>query len=912
MKTGMRLALARLRGEWARSTAIGVAIAVAVTAFIVLAGTTRRSELQTTGTVSANFRSSYDILVRPPHSRTRVESRAREVRSNYLSGIYGGITLRQALQVRNVPGVAVAAPIAMLGQVLESVPVPVDVTRYVGATGRAVVRYRSVQVSQHGLSRVTGQAGYVYVTPNNMSLPPPADGQAFGPYEEGGRGKPVLVCASSGSTLVHGSPFSPAHQWQSICWSRSSGQDGMQWSSLGAHRYAAMLTWSFPVTIAAIDPAAEAALTGVDKTVDDGRYLKSTDRPRKEPGESPFLDLPVLVSSKQIVDEHALVTIDALSARYANRIASGLSEGEGRRIIGHAKGRRVATVRVSAAQAYGQFLGTMFNKGEFMDNYWQPGPVTYRMGNGSVLHPMPVRVPSSTWQSQYRGFALAPADASNTAFRTMHERQGLSSSPGVSLQQVGTFDPTKIRGFSALSEVPLETYRTPAVTSADAATRKLLGDKPLLPDLNPAGYQQAPPLLLTTLRSIPAFTNILRFQNVTNATDPISVIRVRVAGVTGTNDASRQRIELVANRIRQQTGLDVDITIGASPAPRVVGLPATRNGAPALQLSENWVKKGVAYAIVSAVDRKSLLLFILILAACALTVGSAASASVRARRRELGVLACLGWRPRTLYRAVFAELAVIALAAGVAGAAIAVPVGHAVGAGVSVGRALLAVPAAVALALVAGLVPAARAARAVPLEAVRPSAREPRHPVKLHGVLSMALAYLSRTKARAAAGAAALALGVAALTVLIAIEVSFRGTVVATLLGNAVAVQVRTPDIIAGILVAVLGLTSIADVIYLDVRENATHYASLQASGWRDATLLRLVLTQAIAIGLAGALIGGAVGLGLTATLAPPGGPALATAGGVVVAATMLAALTAVAPATRLRRLQTARLLAQE
>ena len=62
-----------------------------------------------------------------------------------------------------------------------------------------------------------------------------------------------------------------------------------------------------------------------------------------------------------------------------------------------------------------------------------------------------------------------------------------------------------------------------------------------------------------------------------------------------------------------------------------------------------------------------MLLFTLILVVCALFVANSATAAVRSRRRELGVLACLGWTRPRMFAAVLGELALIGLGAGVAG-----------------------------------------------------------------------------------------------------------------------------------------------------------------------------------------------------------------------------------------------------
>jgi putative ABC transport system permease protein len=115
-------------------------------------------------------------------------------------------------------------------------------------------------------------------------------------------------------------------------------------------------------------------------------------------------------------------------------------------------------------------------------------------------------------------------------------------------------------------------------------------------------------------------------------------------------------------------------------------------------------------------------LFTLILVVCVLFVANAATAAVRGRRRELGVLAALGWRRSKLFTAVLGELAAIGLAAGLLAAAIALPVSAALRLSASLGRALLAVPVALAVAVVSGLAPAALAARADPVS--RAAARD--------------------------------------------------------------------------------------------------------------------------------------------------------------------------------------------
>ena len=153
----------------------------------------------------------------------------------------------------------------------------------------------------------------------------------------------------------------------------------------------------------------------------------------------------------------------------------------------------------------------------------------------------------------------------------------------------------------------------------------------------------------------------------------------RVAGVTGPDPVSLARIKAVAQQIELRTHLTVDIVAGSSPAPTRIALSASRFGRPALLLSENWVKKGVAVTILDAIDRSSVVLFVLILVVCALFVANSASAAVRGRRPELGVLAALGWTRPRLFIAVLSEVALVGLTAGILGALLAPPLAAALG-----------------------------------------------------------------------------------------------------------------------------------------------------------------------------------------------------------------------------------------
>jgi putative ABC transport system permease protein len=767
-----RLAWSQLRFRAARAVALLAGLMLAATAFTVLTAASRTSQLRTVGTVAAHFRPAFDILVRPRGSRTALEAGSGTIGPNFLSGIYGGISMAQYHRIQQIPGVQVAAPIAMVGYTLIRIFIPVLLPAADSAPpGRQLYRYATTWVSAGGTTRIAQPASYLYLTPDRLVFDSQGDTDEILPG-----GSSVTVCPGPGTAT---DPFGPAAQSNGYCWSKINGNAG--------------------------------------------------------------------------------------------------------------------TITISEPPLVGE--------------YWTAGPVSYLRAGRGTLTPVLARNPPSLWQPRQATTALLapPMDETDSQYR--HLQDHVSSSGPLLAELVGEFDQARVRSFDPLSQVPLGPYQPITAAPADAASRKALGGGDLLPSLNLGGYVSQPAQLITTLAALPG----LAFGRNPHASDPLSVIRVRVAGITGPNALSLERIREVAQQIAVSTGLDVDIVTGSSPTPTAISLPAGRFGQPRLELTEGWAKKGIAVAILTAVDKKSAVLFTLILVVCVLFVANSAAAAVQGRRRELGVLACLGWTRSRLFAAVLGEVAAIGLAAGVLGAVAALPLSAALGLRASPGRAALAVPVAVVVAIVSGTLPAWLAARADPLAAVRPPVLAVRRGRQLGGITALAIVNAARAPGRALVGVISLAVGVAGLTLLTAVTGAFRGVVVGSLLGDAVAVQVRGVDYVAVAATVALGALAVADVVFLNIRERAAELATIRTFGWRESALARLVVTEGAVIGIAGSLVGGALGLAGAAEFAGQL-PArlLVTAAAAVAAGVLVTAAAALLPAQMLRGLPAANLLAEE
>ncbi|RKN32770.1 ABC transporter permease [Micromonospora musae] len=942
----LRFIWGQLRGRAGRSVALMVGVLVATTGFVVLTGATTTSRLDVTGTVERNTRVAYDILVRPQGTRTPLEAERGLVRPNYLSGHFGGITTQQYEQVKAVPGIDVAAPIAMLGYSTTLVPTPLDLTDAVDRSlDRQVIRVDPTFVAERGLSTAPGKPRYVYVTKHPLIYPrldPPFDSDAV-PYSDGRsysaeascglvprevlpNGRSLAVCDPRFALLGSPSTYSERAEWtvdavrllpdgrfESMPGVLVTGGSGPSPAVSDRLRMAYDLT--VPFLLAAVDPAAEERLVGLGGAVIEGRVVGPHDTVDvKRLGTAVTLATPVLVTSRPFFD----AALAARLTRLPGVSPAGVSVIDLEHTLGRASGIAAGSDRYDVAAGYRAQLAEGLSEtgccyGQ-LQAIVQSGDVQYeRRPDGTLrARPQPPAEPTAYGDETTASPLPRPwlsEDQPTRAVRRLPLPDG-GNAPQRYWRAVGVFDPGKLAGFSDVGRVPLETYQAPVAQGADDESRAALGGQPLEPSGNPAGYLAAPPLLLTNLGSVPT---LLKGGPVPQVEAPISAIRVRVADVSGYNERSAERVRLIAEQIARTTGLDVDITLGSSPAPQIVELPSGSFGRPLLRLTEHWSALGVASVIAQAVDRKSVVLFFLVLVVCALFLGNAVSAAVRDRRPELAVLACLGWPVRRIGALILGEVAVLGLTAGLLSLALAVPIGTALGIDVDWWRAALAVPVALLLALAAGVVPALRAARAHPAGALRPvvaGARWVRRPRTLAG---LALANLLRTPGRTLLGAGALAIGVAALTLVAAAAYAFRGAIVGSLLGDVVSLSVRGADAAAAAATVLLGAAAVADVLYLNIRDRAAELATLRAVGWTDAALARLIGYEGLALGVAGAVTGAAVGLGGAAWMVGDLPAALVLVAALVaMAGVLVTTVAALVPTTLLRRLRTARLLAEE
>jgi hypothetical protein len=793
------------------STAIvGLGLLTATLGFVVLAGTSRTTSAVLLGDIAAAWDTPYDLLIRPRGSVTGLEAAEGLVRPNFITGTPGGISLAQLDEIRATDGVAVAAPVAVVGFVSWPAGIPVDLSKEV----RNPVSILRVSVTASGEGNLSTYpatvAGYLaYAGDGHVSA--------------SGTGPSVLETAAGKLDCDTSPPL--------FCFGGAT-RDAFTVRGLAPAVPGAFVPFDQPIVIAGIDPAAEKELLGLDACVVDGRYLDEQDRPSIEAGQP---QIPVLASRASFIDETLRIDIDR-SLQWDALLAGGPAD--------ISAWSHVGTRTASAAQAYEAFLPTLAD-GSFYDSspVWSMGDVSFSQVGPDHLAAQTVQPDLSIYQTPVVSMTVPP-EATDVWLRSVQRHDQIQRSELFSRWRlVGQYDPQCIPGFDPLAGGRLETYALPAVN--------LPGGGTLGPTRSPGSYVGSPPLMLTTLDGAAWFADPARYQGAAGNAF-ISAIRVRVAGAEAPGPASEARLARVAAAIRAATDLEVDIVKGSSPRSIAVDIPAGRFGRPTVTVTEGWSVKGVAIRFVDAVSTQDLVTFLFILVSAGLLVAQTAFLSVRERRVDFAVLRALGWPRSRIAILVELELFMLGAVVGLGALGAGLLMAAFSGIGVTIIQIVGAVPLAVLVALVGGLAPALSATRGSPLGTIAPVGAG-RVRGRLGSVAALGVWDVVRSRlVEAFIGAVAMAIASILVGGLILIAKGFAGQLDTTVLGTYLAFRVQGFHVVLAALAVIVGALAGGVVVLLGYLERQPQLAALRALGWPARSVATVVVANAAIVGLLG------------------------------------------------------------
>jgi putative ABC transport system permease protein len=453
-----RFLLSQLRHRRSRTAALGLGILVAAVSFTLLTSATDTSELRVTGTVSRNFRPAYDVLVRPSDSFTAIERSQGLVQENYLSGIFGGISFKQYREIKQIPGIQVAAPIANVGYVLPFQFIPITINRFLSSSPQQSYRLRLDWLANNGLSHYPDSDQYVYYS----------DGRFVRVQEPGGvaelssRGRQLPICVFNSTVPSRGGrPFNLESGVGMMCFSKATPElDGgtLDYGPLPPGRVGAVSTAFFPIFVSAIDPVQEARLVGLDHAVVSGRYLEPNEgAPIRHAGpNTEYRVVPVLASTKTYVDENLRVSVQRLQTPSRREILAGLSSpSRVRNFVEGLPGRVVGTEQFPIGRFYERLLENLSGPIRSLEisyqAYWSTASTTYRRLGTDRLEPNAVRNAQATFDSSYYGSGWAPQEIRDVQFRRVFQHEGSTQFSGEllnipALHVIGRFDPSRLPG----------------------------------------------------------------------------------------------------------------------------------------------------------------------------------------------------------------------------------------------------------------------------------------------------------------------------------------------------------------------------------------------------------------------------------------------------------------------------------
>ncbi len=784
--------------RWTRPALLGLGLLL-VTAGAILTATVSRSVVVVVEKdISRFWRTTYDILVRPPGARNPIEEKYGLVEANFTSGLSGGISFAQYQAIREIPDVEVAAPITVLGYI----PTAIDSTTQTPTAPGVYFLERSLVVDEgHRLwEDVSGM--YVYVGP----IPPDVPRWKIGEPQ----------------------PF-----------------PGLFYDDMARYINAHPLVY---LLLAAVDPEQEAALVGLDQALLRGEYLTGRERlvvtqedttgwPPELRAANPLTyvkNVPVLINATPYVHFTSTLQMSRLILPEDTRDLKTILERGDVTYLKRITEREVLEEDIVDSQtAYRQMIENIFHpqgtiSEHTLDEYQRPGPRVYRQISPPFPHPEPVLelVPPEPWQGNWN----------------------ITRTVMFSFQPKGVFDITGIPRPAEVSQVPLETYFPPEAILRYDEDGRPVPPTPLRPTLIPDRYMPSPPLLLTTIEA----ARILAGEKC------IGAIRVRVRGIDQLIPEAQRKIAAVAAEIRRRTGLEVDIMVGSSPARILVRVPGIgyveepwiRKGVAfayrqrvhsghLLILASLFVIGGVFVLDLAWADflarrrtvalekalgwRSSTVLGQMLLQALLIGLAGAILGALVA----WGLIGLLGWDPPDL--TVLVVVPTIAVGVGLAGSAY---------------------PAWAA----ARLLPD-------PLLREREAPLAGRLPVQAVGLARYSAHSLARRRTRTLLSLLAAALSTALLVLFLGVLVDRHSYLSGTLLGEYILVRVESYHYTLLTISFVLAAFSFAEHLLAGVLERRREIGVLKALGWRTGAVARLFLLEGAVLGLLGGLAGTALGL---------------------------------------------------
>jgi hypothetical protein len=835
---------------------------LAACALILLSATTQTTVVRANQIINQNWRPSYDLVVLPPQAHIPATG---IIPNDFLEGYDGGISIEQYQQIKNLPGIAVAAPIAFVGYVQMPVPKVVFSTQALPNGFYQLDWTLTAFNGQHQIVESNERSFFYHLSdcdtdPDSLNLAVIGD--------ELNKQGILLDCTSSTDPISE---------------------------------FTTVDTGTF--LLAAIDPTEEDQLVHLNTSISSGRMLTAQDDLHPDPNPDidsmgicqneppqasasctiPNLDIPVLFHTQlpgQITLNGAFAhlatgsvnpqtVVDRGGAAYLAHLPQQQTIFQGNVPLVQNDPQRFSAHQLvwdgQSWQAYGSGGDPTSASLKFL---YAASGLTYQPATAPVGQTTPAYtlVPQGIQGPEVAFRTLDPLHIAEVNRPTEpYYTVDAYSDPSAFyfFDPVGTFSGGTLDAqFSnPLNWLPENTYTSPPTVLTYDAQGHPVTSTTLLPTTNHAGFLLQPPLALTTLSAAAK----LRGDNI------ISAIRVRVSGVNAADPASWQHVQQAAALIEQRTHLHVLVTLGSSPKPTMVYVPGVKQGqfgatqsiAPVGWVEERWIAIGASILYIAQVGTTQQQLLGAVLVVCLGYLIVAFSTLMTTQRRDYAILSALGWPPWQPARLFLAQALLLGLGGGIVGLGIALLVAALIGAIPLWPIVIATVPAMLVLALLGSLYPLWQLWHMQPAGILRAGSAITSSRVSRLGLWSwitppgsLALRNLARARLRTAITIVSLFVSAMLLVIMVSETLALQQTLEGTLLGHFVLLQTAAPQIAGCVLTVVLSFLNVADLLLLQVRERQQEIGLLQAVGWRPGMVQRLFMREGITLAVMSTLPG--------------------------------------------------------
>lgn len=843
-----------------------IGLFVISTGIATFSATIQTTEVRSKADISEHWRGKYDILVRSEASVSKVEAEFHLVEGNYLASSSGGITDQQYNVIKNIPGVEVAAPVATVGYLLNETgavatsiqPFETDTLYRISWqwTGNDLpIQNREPQFAYFATS--DNKLSSIFTAGSNSFTDVIGNSAANSVVLSLGRFPPLWVLVAGidpeqeaklidlASTLQQGSYLNNSPLLQGVDISRGLKATKIP-IIINDKSYINLGLRLDIIATPLIGNGSFTALQGIQGQQKSNGSLTGLDSLLKN-GKS------VLSQTIDLSDQ--LLPLDMQTIMFSTTNPPSLSNSkEGARFSGS------MALDTNVLLKPGHYDYSLIDDAAFFD----ADPLFWLKSYGNWGDNVQRKIDALRTGQYSTNFleSLPAIDNDQFIYRPLDV---ISTSSPIILDVKGVYDISEIqRMIDPLSYAPLGIYEPPEAILKYDPEGKAVNPQILLPGLNPGNFVSRPPL---------ALTNLAAARLISEKSDYIDAIRVKISGIDQYSAENQEKVESIAGEIRERTGLHVDIIAGSSPRKVWINVPELG------YVQENWTTLGAATQIFQGINIANGTLLLILVLSSVLFIINSTNLSMLSRNKEIGILLTVGWRNTDLLKYLISDLCFAGLVGAFLSAIFSLLLSLALGLR----------PSPIVILMTSIIAPIMYISVGVPviLHTLR------RNPSKLlaygeyenntslwirrkntFGFLHFTIIQFFRKKKRALFSLFTFAISILMVVLVANILVRLQGSLQVTLLGASVAFTLKNYHYLMIITVLVIGIIVIYENLMLGVVERLREFQILHTLGWKNKHIFLLVYLESLVLagfaGFIGSLAGSMIFQAFTTKSSPP------------------------------------------